>query len=261
MRHMRSRRIGAAGAVVAAVAALAGCGGDAGEDTRSSTLTVFAAASLTTAFEAMATEFEATHEGVEVELGLGGSSDLAAQIREGAPADVFAAADEVTMDSLVAEDLVAADPVAFASNTLQIAVPPGNPAGVETLEDLATNGVAVVVCAPEVPCGAAAAAAAEAAGVVLEPVSEEPSVTDVLGKVVAEEADAGLVYVTDVLAAGDDVEGIAFPEADSTVNVYPIAPLPDGEQGLAREFIDLVLSDTGQGILGDAGFAPPPDGP
>jgi molybdate transport system substrate-binding protein len=235
---------------------LAGCGdGAAGGDT---TLTVYAAASLTATFEQLADEFEKEHDGVAVKLSLGGSSDLVTQIQEGAPADVFASADTATMDTLVQDDLADGDPEDFATNVLEITVPPGNPAGIESLQDLGRAGVNLVACAPEVPCGAASRAVAEKAGVTLDPVSEEQSVTDVLAKVTSGEADAGLVYVTDVRAAGDDVEGVTFPESDQVVNTYPIVPVADApEPDLATEFVDLVLSDTGQQILADAGFGQP----
>ena len=243
------------------LAALAGCGSDEPDDSAAeeTTLTVYAASSLTSAFEQMGEDFEADHDGVTVEFNFAGSSDLVAQIQEGAPADVFASADEANMEKLTAEDLQGADPENFASNTLEIAVPPGNPAGVENFQDLGEDGLNLVICAPEVPCGAASQGVAEAAGVELNPVSEEQSVTDVIAKVSSGEADAGLVYVTDVIAAGDDVEGIEFPESSEVVNVYPIAPLADSENAdLAQEFVDLVLGESGQSILQEAGFAPAP---
>ncbi|MFB7799189.1 molybdate ABC transporter substrate-binding protein [Isoptericola sp. NPDC056134] len=248
----------AAGAAALAVTALAGCGAPAsGDDGGTTTLTVFAAASLKGSFEDLAEQFEAAHDGVDVQLSFAGSSDLVAQIQQGAPADVFASADTANMDKLVGDDLVT-DPRDFATNTLEFAVPPGNPAGVESLQDLASPDVKLVLCAPEVPCGAASAKVADAAGLDLRPVSEEQSVTDVLGKVIAGEADAGLVYVTDVAAAGDDVEGVELPEASEAVNTYPIAPVADAEQAeLAQEFVDLVLSDDGRRTLAGFGFAAP----
>lgn len=238
---------------------LAGCGADADQGADEDvTLTVFAAASLTSPFEQLGETFEEANDGVQVEFNLAGSSDLVAQIVEGAPADVFASADTATMDKLTAEDLAAEEPQDFATNVLQIAVPPGNPAGITSLQDLAQPDLALVVCAPEVPCGAAAQGVAEAAGVTLAPVSEEQSVTDVRTKVASGEADAGLVYVTDVIAAGEDVEGIAFPEADSVVNVYPIAPVTGSEQAeLAADFVALVLGPEGQEVLETAGFGAP----
>lgn len=222
-------------------------------------LRVFAAASLAQSFEQLAEEFEADHSGVEVELSLGGSSDLVAQIREGAPADVFAAADTVTMDTLVEAGLEGQQPREFATNTLEIVTPPENPAAVGTFADLARDDLNLVVCAPEVPCGAAARRAAEVAGVALSPVSEEQSVADVLAKVASGEADAGLVYVTDVRSAGDAVLGITFPESGEVVNTYPITTVAGtAEPELADAFVDLVLSDAGRSVLREAGFGSPP---
>lgn len=247
------------GIALALALLLTACGNDSdGGGSGDTTLTVYAASSLTAAFGEIAEEFEAEHEGVDVKLDFGGSSDLVTQIQNGAPADIFASADTANMDKLVQDGLTGADPQDFATNVLEIAVPPGNPAGVQTLADLAEPGLKLVVCAPEVPCGAAAQQVAQVAGVTLDPVSEEQSVTDVLGKVTSGEADAGLVYVTDVAGAGDDVEGITFPESKQVVNVYPIAPVADSDQAeLAQEFVDLVLGDTGQQILQDAGFGQP----
>ena len=162
------------------------------------------------------------------------------------------------MDKAAGDDLVERDPVNFASNTLEIAVPPDNPAGVASLKDLSKPGTKVVVCAPEVPCGSAAQKVQDASGVTIKPVSEEQSVTDVLNKVQTGEADAGLVYVTDVKAAGDKVKGIRFPESSSAVNTYPVAVLADSKnKDLARQFVDLVTGDAGQQVLADAGFAKP----
>jgi molybdate transport system substrate-binding protein len=247
-------------AVLALVLPLAACGSDSDGDAGgggggTTTLTVYAAASLTATFEEIGKKFEAEHDGVKVEFDFGGSSDLVTQIQEGAPADVFASADTANMDKLVDADLAGDDPQDFATNTLEIVVPPGNPAGITSFQDLAEKGLDLVICAPEVPCGAAAQAVADNAGVTLSPVSEEQSVTDVLAKVTSGEADAGLVYVTDVKAAGDDVEGITFPESGSVVNTYPIAPVKGTDEAdLAQEFVDLVVGDTGQKILHDAGF-------
>ncbi|MDF1605381.1 molybdate ABC transporter substrate-binding protein [Nocardioides sp. YIM 152315] len=242
-------------AALALTLPLVACGGgDEGAD-GSTTLTVYAAASLTSTFEQIADEFEAEHDGVEVELDFGGSSDLVTQIQEGAPADVFASADTANMDKLVDADLAGADPQDFATNVLEIATPPDNPAGVQDFQDLGERGLQLVVCAPEVPCGAATATMADDLGVTLHPVSEEQSVTDVLAKVTSGEADAGVVYVTDVTAAGDAVHGVEFPESGKVVNTYPIAPV-DGsdESDLASDFIEFVLGDTGQQVLQDAGF-------
>jgi len=242
---------------LALVGPLAGCGSDSGgSGSGEQTLTVFAAASLTKTFTTLGKEFEADHHGTTVRFSFGGSSDLAEQIRSGAPADVFASADTATMDRL-GDDV--ASPQVFATNTLEIAVPPGNPAHVAGFADLARPGVKLVVCAPEVPCGAATAAVAGKAGLTLEPVSQEQSVTDVLGKVSSGEADAGVVYVTDVKGAGDSVQGITFPESAGVVNAYPIATVKDGEHAeLARQFVDLVLGDEGQRVLAEAGFGGAP---
>lgn len=244
-------------AVLALVLPLAACGGDddSGSDT---TLTVYAAASLTATFQQIAKDFEAEHDGVDVKLNFQGSSDLVTQIQNGAPADVFASADTANMDKLVADGMNAADPQDFASNTLEIATPPGNPAGIGSFQDLAAKDVKLVVCAPEVPCGAAAQQMADKLGVTLDPVSEEQSVTDVLGKVTSGEADAGLVYRTDVTAAGDSVTGVPFPESDQVVNTYPIVAVDGSDQAdLADQFVQFVLGDTAQQVLGDAGFGKP----
>jgi molybdate transport system substrate-binding protein len=245
-------RWSAAPAALALALALTACGASEKDDR---TLTVFAAASLTTTFTELGKEFEVDHEGVTVRFSFGGSADLVSQIQGGAPADVFASADTTTMAEL---GDTAERPQEFASNTLEIAVPPGNPAGISGLADLGDAGVKLVVCAPEVPCGAATRKVAASAGVTLTPVSEEQSVTDVLGKVESGEADAGLVYVTDVEAAGDQVDGIAFPESSGAVNVYPIAAVKDStHRDLAEQFVAFVLGTKGQAVLADAGFAGP----
>ena len=236
---------------------LAGCSAS-GSSSSDTTLTVYAASSLTAPFTELGKEFEADHQGVTVEFSFAGSSDLVAQIQEGAPADVFASADQPTMDKLSAADLAGSDPVPFATNTLEIVVPADNPAGIRSMQDLESPDVNVVVCAPEVPCGAATQQLAARAGVKLTPVSEEQKVTDVLAKVSSGEADAGLVYVTDVQAAGDAVTGIEVPQAAQVVNVYPIATVAGSHHDtLAGEFVDLVRSDAGQQVLKDAGFGPP----
>lgn len=258
MRRRPTRRAVRATALLVGVA-LAGCSGGSGDDGDETTLTVYAAASLAEPFEELAGRFEESNDGVRVELNLAGSSDLAAQIQNGAPADVFASADEATMARLTADELAGTEPRIFATNTLQIATPRDDPAGIRSLQDLADPDVVLVLCAPEVPCGAASLALASEAGVELQPDSEEQSVTDVLGKVVSGEADAGLVYTTDVLRAGEDVRGVDVPEAGAVVNRYPIAPVVDSRHPeLTRGFIDLVLSDEGQDALAGAGFGGAP---
>lgn len=255
----------------ATVVALAACsGGGAGAPVTSAapaetasalegSITVFAAASLTQTFTELAAEFENANPGVTVELNFAGTSALVTQITEGAPADVFASADETNMGTLTGAGLIdASAPVDFATNVLQIAVPSSNPAGVTSFADLAEPGTKVVICAAQVPCGAATAKVEDVTGVTIAPVSEESSVTDVLGKVASGEADAGLVYVTDIAAAGDAVKGIAFEESAEAVNVYPIAPVSDTENPeAARAFIDFITGAVGQRVLADAGFGAP----
>ena len=220
---------------------------------------MFAAASLTKTFTQIGAEFENAHPGTKVRFSFAGSSDLVAQLQQGAPADVFASADTRNMEKAAADALTAGAPVVFASNTLQIAVPAGNPAGVTSLQDLAKPGVKVVVCAAQVPCGSAAAKVEAAAGLDIEPVSEEQNVTDVLGKVLAGEADAGLVYVTDVKDAGGRVEGVEVPETSVAVNTYPIAALRGSRNPvLAAAFVEAVTSRAGQSVLAAAGFAKAP---
>ena len=222
------------------------------------TVTVFAAASLKKTFTEIGAEFEKAHPGVRVTFNFAGSSDLVAQLQQGAPADVFASADTTNMDKATGDSLTAAPPVSFASNTLEIAVPPGNPARIAGLADLARPDVKVVLCAPEAPCGSAATKVEAAAKIDIKPVSEEQSVTDVLGKVTSKEADAGLVYVTDVKGAGNAVEGVEFAESASAVNTYPIATLRASKNAAAaRAFLEAVTGEPGQGILAAAGFAKP----
>ncbi len=231
-----------------------GCGAG-GEQT---TVRVFAAASLTESFSALERRFEADHPGVDVQLVLDASSTLAQQLGEGARADVFASADEPNMAKVVREGRIEGSPTVFATNRLTIAVEPGNPLGITGLADLATDGLILVVCAPQVPCGAAAEQTSRGAGVELTPASEEPNVKAVLTKVVTGEADAGLVYVTDALAAGDKVDRVDFPESEAVINDYPIAVLADASQAeLARQFTELVLSQDGQRVLKQAGFGSP----
>lgn len=235
-----------------------GSGTGSTEAPKSTTLTVYAAASLKNTFTEIGKEFEAEHKGVKVRFSFAGSSDLVAQIQQGAPADVFASADTKNMDKAAGDKLTVGAPVNFASNTLEIVTPPDNPAKVTSLADLGKSGIKVVVCAAEVPCGAAARRVETASGVSILPVSEEASVTDVLNKVATGEADAGLVYVTDVKSAGDQVNGVTFPESFDAVNTYPIAALAGSKNGdLAQQFVDLVTSDKGQAVLTAAGFAQP----
>ncbi len=240
-------------------AMLAACTGkgDAAANASGGTLTVFAAASLKTSFTELANMFEARYPGITVTLSFAGSADLAAQLNQGAPADVFASADTGNMEKLQEAGLVDGEPQIFATNTLAIAVPPGNPAGIRSFADLARPGTRLVQCARQVPCGAAAATIEQQTGTDLNPVSEENSVTDVLGKVISGEADAGLVYVTDLQSTAGRVEGVAFPEAAGAVNSYPAAVLSDTKNSAdARAFLELIGSREGQQVLSGAGFGP-----
>ncbi|MBT8160838.1 MULTISPECIES: molybdate ABC transporter substrate-binding protein [Arthrobacter] len=266
------RNIGVLLAAGSLVAGLAGCAGSIGAGSTaaatspaasaspqlSGTVTVYAAASLKATFTKLASEFEAKYPGTKVALSFAGSSDLVTQITQGAPADVFASADTKNMSKLSDASLVDGKATNFATNVLTIAVPPSNPASISSFADLAKPGVKVVLCASQVPCGSAAQSVEKATGTTIKPVSEESSVTDVLGKVMSGEADAGLVYVTDVKGAGDKVKGIPFPESSNAVNTYPIATVGTSKhKDLAAAFISLVTGSEGKKVLGDAGFGAP----
>lgn len=230
-------------------------GGDAGGDT---TITVLAAASLTGTFTELADQFESDHPGVQVKLAFDSSATLAGQAVEGAPADVLATADTGTMQDAVDGGVVAGDPTTFATNVMTLVVPADNPAGITSFAGIDSPDVDYVVCVDTAPCGKTAAALIADAGIAQQPVSLETDVKAVLAKVTSDEADAGLVYVTDVQAAGSAVKGIEFPESSSAVNTYPITTLKgSGEAALARSFVDLVLSDAGQAVLSRAGFGAP----
>ncbi len=221
------------------------------------TLTVFAAASLTATFTDLGATFMTDHPDVDVAFSFAGSSDLLTQLQGGAAADVFASADTTTMTKAREAGLTEADPTAFATNTLTIVTPPGNPARIATFADLARVGVNTVICAPVVPCGSAAAKMQTLTAVSLTPVSEEQSVSGVLAKVESGEADAGLVYVTDAVRAGDRVATVTFDESAEVVNTYPIAILTDtAHADRAQSFIDLVTGAHGREVLLAAGFGP-----
>lgn len=247
--RVRIARLLPAAGMAAAVALVPGCAQPAAE---SSSVVVYAAASLSSVFEDIAERFEAA-AGARVVLNFAGSSDLLAQLQQGASPDVLATADERTMDAATESGLVTGEPEVFASNSLAVALAPGNPAGIETLDDLAGDAV-LVVCAPQVPCGAATREFAERAGLRLSPVSEESSVTDVLGKVASGEADAGIVYRTDLLRAPAGVSGLDIPEPVNVTTSYPIAEVEPGGGALASEFIDFVLGGTGRRLLAEAWF-------
>lgn len=227
---------------------LAACSGEDGE------LTVLAAASLTETFTELAAAFESEHPGVEVRLAFDSSATLAQQAVGGAPADVLATADERTMGD--AADALAAEPRVFATNEMVLATPAGNPAGIRALGDLDRADVTWVACAETAPCGAVAAALTR--DLARAPASLEVDVRAVLTKVAADEADAGLVYATDALAAGDDVASFPIAGASRNRTAYAVAPLEQAaDPGPAGEFVDLVLSGTGREILEDAGFGAP----
>jgi molybdate transport system substrate-binding protein len=262
MRRARGRGTVLAASAGIAALLLAGCARPgahppaAPETTSlSGDLVVLAAASLQTAFSELGAVLEQEHPGLTVAFSFGASSSLARQVAAGAPADVLATASTATMADAGER---AADPRRFARNALVLAVPAGNPGGVTGLAHLADPDLLVALCAPEVPCGAVAEQVLAAAGVVAAPDTYEKDVTATLTKVVLGEVDAALVYRTDVLAAGDAVQGITVPEADAATTDYPVAVLRDaGHPAAARAFVDLVLSEPGQAVLAAAGF----DGP
>ncbi|MFC5995484.1 molybdate ABC transporter substrate-binding protein [Pseudonocardia hispaniensis] len=254
------------GAVIAGLGlVLAACGGGStgsdaagGSGTPDQTLTVFAAASLTETFTELGKRFETDHPGVTVRFNFAGSSDLAQQIVNGAPVDVFASANTKQMGVVTEQNMIVGQPEIFVTNQLQIAVAPGNPKGIASFADLSKPDVTLVVCAPQVPCGSATQKVEQATGVDLKPVSEEPDVRSVLGKVSSGNADAGLVYVTDVAAEKDKVDGVNFPEAEKAINEYPIGVVTSSKnQDLAKQFVELVRSEDGQKVLGAAGFGTP----
>lgn len=241
-------------AISTVLASIPGCSSAA----TSENIVVFAAASLEPAFTDIGQQFSTDNPGASVDFNFAGSSDLVTQLTQGAVADVFASADANNMDRAADAGVLAGDPVNFASNTLVIAVAPGNPKNVHSFADLNRPGVIVVVCAPQVPCGSATERAENAAGVRLDPASEEASVTDVLNKVTSGQADAGLVYATDAQDAGDTVTTVTFAEAAEAVNTYPIAVLKDAPQAdLAQTFVEMVTGEVGQKILSRAGFERP----
>jgi molybdate transport system substrate-binding protein len=257
---LRSRiRLAAVLAVAALV--LAACGG--GDDKSSggssgspNELKVFAAASLTAAFTELGQRYTSANGGTKVTFNFAGSQALATQIQQSAPADVFASADTTNMDKV--KDLVGT-PQSFASNLLAIVVEKGNPKGVKGLDDLGNSDLKVVLAAEDVPAGRYAKQVLDKAGVSVTPVSQEDNVKAVVTKVSLGEADAGIVYVTDVAAGGDKVEGVDLPQTQNVLATYPIATVKAGKsQDKAQAFVDLVRSDQGQRVLEQFGFLPPP---
>ncbi|MET8290365.1 molybdate ABC transporter substrate-binding protein [Streptomyces sp. NPDC005132] len=274
----RTRRTGrmlqVAGVGAAALLALSACSSDSDSSTKSDgptksgssaksdklsgTVTVFAAASLKESFTTLGKDFEQAHPGTKVTFNFGGSDTLAAGITGGAPADVFAAASPKTMAIVTDKSDAVGTPAVFVRNQLEIATLPGNPDKVASLKDLTKSGLKVVLCDKTVPCGAAAQKALDANSLKLTPVSYEQDVKSALTKVELKEADAAVVYKTDVNAAGDKVEGVEFPESAKDINDYPIVLLKDAPNAAAaKEFIALVQSPEGQKVLTAAGFLQP----
>jgi molybdate transport system substrate-binding protein len=248
--------------------AAAACGSDddpgraaatepSGERGVSGSVTVFAAASLTDAFGALASAFEDANPDASVELNFGASSALREQILAGAPADVFASADTANMDQVVEAGSVEGEPEVFARNELQIVVPAGNPGDVDGLDDFADPDLLVGLCAEEVPCGQFGRQVLANAHVTPAQDTDEPDVRSLLTKVEAADLDVGLVYATDVRSAGDAVEGIDIPEEDNVVADHPVAALSAADEpGVAAAFVAFVLSAAGQDILASYGFMP-----
>jgi len=230
--------------------ALAAC---TNNDDATRAITVSAAASLTDAFTEIGAEFTQRNPGTDIRFNFAGSSTLAEQINSGAPVDVFAAASTTAMNR--AADALD-EPVSFAANSLAIAVPGGNPANIEALSDLTDPNVTIVVCNAPVPCGEAADALFEKNELRVTPASLEPDVRAVLTKVIADEADAGIVYRTDIAAAGQQIDSIDIPDTDNVRTIYPIATTTEAP-GQAQAFVDFVLSDVGQDTLRKWGFTSP----
>jgi len=271
--RIRSRATLAFTALAAATAlALSGCGAstpgagttpsatDAGSKAGGH-LTIYAAASLQAAFDEIATAFEQANPDVTIDpIDYDGSSTLVTQIQAGAAVDVFASADQANMQKLVDAKLATGDTPLFATNTLVIAVPKGNPKGITSLADLADPSLKVVLCAAGVPCGTAAHKLLDLDGVSLTPVSEEQNVTAVLTKVASGEADAGMVYGTDAAGDASDVDAVVPEQADQVVNRYPITVLDGAKNAAAaRAFVDFVTGSQGQAILERLGFGQPSD--
>ncbi len=225
--------------------------------TQTGTITVFAAASLMGTFTQLGKQFEAAHPGDTVKFSFGGSSTLATQITGGAPADVFASAAPANMDTVVSAG-DASSPKDFAKNTAEIAVPPSNPAKVTSVSDMAKSSVKVALCQPKVPCGVVASQVFKNAGVTVKPVTLQPDVKSVLTQVELGNVDAGMVYVTDVKAAGTKVKGVTIPASQNASTLYPIATISSStHQAEAEAFVAYVLSPAGEQVLTAAGFQQP----
>jgi molybdate transport system substrate-binding protein len=222
-----------------------------------SSITVFAAASLMGTFTQLGKQFDDAHPGDAVKFSFGPSSGLATQITSGAPADVFASAAPANMKTVVtAGD--ASNPENFAKNEMEVAVPPSNPAKVGSVHDLAKSSVKVALCQPQVPCGVVASEVFKNTGITVKPVTLQPDVKSVLTQVELGNVDAGMVYVTDVMAAGSKVKGFKIPASENASTLYPIAAISNSKnKSEAQAFVSYVLSPAGQKVLGAAGFEKP----
>lgn len=248
-----ARRTRAALGVAALAAAVACCAGD-----ERPTVRIFAASSLTAPFEELVQSFAAARPGLRVELHCSGTPQLVMQLRQGAPADVFASADQLQMRAVVDAGLTADEPRRFASNSLAIVTRPGNPKAIRSVEDLARPDLTCLLCAPQVPAGRYARALLERAGVPARSASDEPSVRAVVSKVELGVADAGVVYRSDALAAAGRVHNVPIPARLNVEATYPIVTVSTGEQATgAQEFIAFVLSPDGRRILSEHGFSSP----
>jgi molybdate transport system substrate-binding protein len=241
------------------LAACGGTGGAASSSPSSSSLSgyinVFAAASLTASFNALGIAFHQAHPGVGVNFNFAGTPTLVTQIEQGAPADVFASADTTNMDKLTTDGFTSGSSKVFVRNQLEIVVAPGNPKGISGLADLAKPGVIYITEGPTVPAGKYSLQALATAGVKVTPKSLETSVTAVISKIELGEADAGIVYTTDIQAAGSKVQGVPIAAADNVIATYPIVAVKGTKYSdVASAFIDYVLSSTGQSMLATFGF-------
>jgi molybdate transport system substrate-binding protein len=258
------RRFTLAIAALGAVA-VAGCGSSGGGSSSSTsgsssstgTITVLAAASLTGSFTQLGKQFETAHKGDTVKFSFGPSSGLATEITSGAPADVFASAAPANMQQVVSAG-DASNPQNFAKNKAEVAVPPNNPGKVKSVNDLAKKSVKVALCQPQVPCGVVASEVFKNLGIKVKPVTQQPDVKSVLTQVETGNVDAGMVYVTDVMAAGSKVKGITIPASDNATTEYPIATISSSKhKSIAQAFVSYVLSPAGQQVLAAAGFEKP----
>lgn len=242
---------------VVALTALAVLSACAPATAPSTALVVFAASSLSDTYTSLGKAFEAAHPGATVRISFDGSSTLVDQLTEGAPADVFASADRPTMDKAVMANLMSGTPTPFATNSLTLIVPTGNPAGITGL-DASLDGKKLVVCSSGVPCGTATTKLAALLGVTLKPVSQETKVTDVRAKVESGQADAGIVYVTDARASRNKVDAIVIPKADQVKNEYVVGVVRTSKNStLAAQFVALVTSPEGRKVMSGAGYGLP----